>query len=65
MSTIQFAALVLAHDPTAPAKVACMIDAKAANDDSFDWSRELDNDPDYLVWLEAEAEIEEMRNARW
>jgi hypothetical protein len=56
MSTIQFAALVLAHDDHAPAKIACHIDlnADAANDDSG-----------YLEWIEEMAEMENMRNARW
>jgi len=62
-SMIQFAALALAHDTTAPTKIACYIEA--ANDDDFNWSVELDNDPDYLKWLEQEAEVEMMRNARW
>jgi hypothetical protein len=65
MSTMQFAALVLAHDPIAPAKIACHIDvtAPSANDDN--WSRELDNDPGYAAWMEEQAEMEEMRHARW
>lgn len=64
MSTMQFAALVLAHDPLAPTRVAMHIDlnADAANED---WQRNLDDDPGYLEWLETEAEVDNMRHARW
>lgn len=57
-----FASKVLAHDPVAPSKVACAINWTAANED---WQSELDNDPGYIEWLENEAEIDNMRNARW
>jgi hypothetical protein len=62
MSTMKFAALVLAHDALAQAEIACHLDV-SANDD--DWQSELDNDPDYLTWIEAQAEAENMRHARW
>ena len=63
MSTLQFAALVLAHDPVTLSRAACAIEHVAANDDN--WQVELDNDPDYLRWLDGQAEIENMRHARW
>lgn len=57
--TAQFAAIVLKHDPKMLARAATHIS------EPFNWQAELDNDPEYPEWLEREAEMENMRHARW
>ena len=41
-------------DPSLTTKALSLL-TPAANDDA--WQTELDNDPDYLVWLEQQAEM--------
>lgn len=58
--TGRFLAIAMKNDP----KILAGATAALADDD-HNWQDVLADDPAYIEWLEAQAEMEDYRHARW